>query len=258
MNSDLIKLNNELLDLVGDLLEQGLPHYEYWTVAQWYIVFALIKSYKTANSVMILCNHGNGQDAFILVRTLFELMLNTEYIFISDTDEKLELFNKFDWILRDRMITNALKNEKTSELLYEKLKDSGVNLEDIKLKAQSHKKSYKKGENPNNWSKKSIFKMAEETKLDETYKSLYELGSQFVHSNSRSITEYINVQEDGELDFQTYGSNSYTNESLIGNFECLLKILLWLNKQFNLNLEDDLNSRHEVMKKLVEEINKSN
>jgi len=44
---------------------------------------------------MILCNHGNGQDAFILVRTLFELMLSTEYIFINDTDEKLELFNQY-------------------------------------------------------------------------------------------------------------------------------------------------------------------
>ncbi len=258
MNNDLIKLNKGLIDLVGDLLEQGLPHYEYWSVAQWYIVFALIKSYKTANSVMILCKHGNGQDAFILVRTLFELMLNTEYIFINDTDEKLELFNQFDWILRDRMLTNALNNEKTTELLYKRLKDSGVDLDDIKSKAESHKKTYKKGENPYNWAKKSIFKMAMETKLDETYKSLYELGSQFVHSNSRSITEYIKVGEEGELDFQTYGSISYTNESLIGNFECLLKILMWLNKQFNLNIEDDLNSRHEEMKKIADELNLTN
>lgn len=254
MNEELYKLNKELVDLVGDLFEQGFSHYKNWSDAQWYLMFAFIKSYRTINSVLILCERSNGQDAFVLVRTLFELMVNTQYVFQEDTDEKLRLFNEYDWVLRDRMLTNALNNEQTAKLLESRVK--GINLEEIKNRAVNYLKTYKKGEKKyGSWTKKSIAELANETGLKDLYKSLYELGSQFVHSNSRAMNEYIKRTDSGEIIFQTYESDGYIKESLVGSFCCFLSVVNWVNKIFELTYEDKLNDLYERYKKLSEEPN---
>ncbi|CAG1020642.1 hypothetical protein DOJK_00486 [Patescibacteria group bacterium] len=252
MSKELYKLNKELIELVNKYSETGLPIGQ-WSPSKSFILFTFAKSYKTLNSVLILCERGNGQDAFILVRSLFELMLITKYIFKEDTDERIRLFNEYDWILRDRMLRGALKNDATSNMLIIKADENRIDFKEIKARAKAHRKTYTEGD-ADTWSKKSVWQMAKDVKSEDLYNSLYTLGSQLVHSGSRSATEYFKIIN-GEVDLQTYANYSYVNESLIGGFEFFLQIVKDLNKILELNLENELNNLEQRMVSIVESLN---
>jgi energy-coupling factor transporter ATP-binding protein EcfA2 len=64
------------------------------------LLFAITKSDKTLNSVILLCNNGMGEDATILSRSLFELSLQIGYIFSQDDDYLAKRYFAYDWVIR--------------------------------------------------------------------------------------------------------------------------------------------------------------
>lgn len=239
MDKKLLQLNQDLLLLIEGYADNGIPIGE-WTQPKSFLIFAFAKSYRTVNSVLLLCENGYGQDAFMLVRTLFELLITTAYIFKEDTDNRITQYNEYDWVLRNKMLSSVKKNKdsKGKSLLQERSLSEGINLKEIKQKSKEVLQSYEE-EDAQTWSKKSIFQMAKAVGLEDLYDSLYALGSQLTHSASRSANEYMRVV-DGELELLTYPSDNYIDESLVGSFMCFYHIVKQLDEVFDLALTDSL------------------
>lgn len=177
----------------------------------------------------------------MLVRTLLELAINTKYILQKDTRKRLALFNDYDYVLRDKMINSV--NWKNRSELKNLAKELGVSIPEIRKKARDHMLTYKKGDKYDSWSKTSVYEMARTTRLRRLYLTVYALGSQLIHSASRSFNEYLKTTNNGgALELQTYPSNNYVNESLIYGFTSYLLILGFLNKVFKLNVQSKLES----------------
>lgn len=230
MDNKLLELNQRLIALVEDYSE-GLPIGE-WTESKSILIYAFVKGYRTSNSVLLLCEKGNGQDAFMLVRTLFELMVTVGYIFNKDTEERTKMYNGYDWVLRDKMFRNISNNKQAQKLLKER--NSGIDFDEMEQKAKTHKETY-----GNSWSGKSIEKMAKEIGVGQLYKTLYALGSQLTHSAPRSANDYMKVKDD-EVELLTYPSEIYVNESLVGCFFCFYHIIQQLNEILELGIGKEL------------------
>lgn len=248
MNQELLKLNKDLISVIEKYADTGLPIRE-WSQSKSFMIFAFVKSYRTVNSVLLLCEHGNGQDAFMLVRTLFELLITAAYIFKEDTENRVTQYNEYDWVLRNKMLGSVKKNKnaKGKELLQKRSKNEGIDLKEIKQKSKEVLQGYLEGD-AETWSKKSVFQMAKAVGLEDLYDSLYALGSQLTHSASRSANEYMKVTN-GELELLTYPSSNYVDESLVGSFMCFYHIIKQLDEVLDLALTDSLS---EFEKRIVE------
>lgn len=221
---------------MADSLSEGIDIGE-WSREKSFLLFAFVKSYRTTNSILLLCEHGNGQDAFMLVRTLFELMVITGYIFKTDTKNRIELYTQNDWVLRDKMIKNI--NDKTIVLKASLKQGNEFDIDEITTKAKSHRKSYNKGDCKTSWSKKHISEMAKEIGVEELYKSIYMLGTILTHSLSRAGNEYLR-DDNGGIELLTYPSDNYIGESLVGTYFCFYHILQQLDETLNLGISDKL------------------
>lgn len=199
-----------------------------------------MKSYITTNSILLLCENGNDQDAFMLIRTLFELLITTAYIFKEDAESRVAQYNEYDWVLRHKMVSSVSKGKNilSKELLQDMSQNAGIDLEEIRQKSKKVTESYS-CDDAETWSKKSIFQMAKEVGLESLYNSLYALGSQLIHSASRSANEYIK-ENNGEMELITYPSDIYIDESLVGSFMCFHHVIRQLDEVFNLGLSDAL------------------
>ncbi|MBE0573993.1 hypothetical protein IH575_03760 [Candidatus Dojkabacteria bacterium] len=69
------------------------------------------------------------------------------------------------------------------------------------------------------------------------------------------MNEYIRETDSGEVIFQTYESDSYVKESLVGSFHSFFKIIFWINKIFQLAHQDKLNGLYERYKELGDRLN---
>lgn len=254
MNAKLLQLNKDLLLLIEEYADNGIPIGE-WNQPKSFLIFAFAKSYRTVNSVLLLCERGNGQDAFMLVRTLFELLITTAYIFKEDTDNRVSKYNEYDWVLRSKMLSSVKKNKdpKGKSLLQERSLSEGIDLKEIKQKSKEVLQSYEEGD-AETWSKKSIFQMAKAVGLEDLYDSLYALGSQLTHSASRSANEYMRIV-DGELELLTYPSDNYIDESLVGSFMCFYHIIKQLDETFKLSLESSLSGFEQKIVELTKDKN---
>ena len=70
----LLKFNKELHDLVDSKLQLDITNGDN---KAFFTAFAMGKAFKTYEAIGILCRSGYGEDAFMLARTLFELMVTT-------------------------------------------------------------------------------------------------------------------------------------------------------------------------------------
>src|SRR3989344_1823645 len=127
------------------------------------IAFTIAKAYKTHSAIMLLCKEGFGEDASVLNRTIFELLITLLYILKDPTAERAYRYYAFDWVLREKMFKYA---EQKPELLLQleqralKPKGGDVSIDEVKKMAEEVQRKYSyKGYN---WSDKSLGEMAEE------------------------------------------------------------------------------------------------
>jgi hypothetical protein len=117
----------------------------------WFIALMFAKAIKTHSALILLCRQGYGEDAFILARSLFEVVLDVAYILKEDTEKRLSrYFDFFSKISSDRI-------ERVSEILPSEL--AGESALDKNLKQKIHDKAAQvqekhKYDRSENWSDK--------------------------------------------------------------------------------------------------------
>jgi hypothetical protein len=217
--------------------------------------FTLAKAYKTHSAVMLLCQEGFGEDASILNRTIFELLITLLYVLKDPTDESAYRYYAFDWILREKMFSYV---EQKPELLLQleqralKPKPGDVLISEVKKMAKKVQAKYRyKGYN---WSDKSLAEMAKEVNRDGQYKTMYRLSSQHAHSPSRVMNDYVKQTENGFTNFAGISDN-WVEQDLVVAFDFFSAIFAAASDRYGWEAEKDLDP---LFKKYLKTMEKAN
>lgn len=249
---DLFSFNHQLKLLVDDYLEREIRNIGPKDAL---VAFTLAKSYKTHSAIMTLCEGGYGEDASILNRTIFELLITLLYILKDPTDERAYRYYAFDWILREKMFNYA---EQKPELLLQleqralKPKEGDVSISEVKKMAKQVQDKYRyKGYN---WSDKSLGEMAEEVNRSGQYKTMYRLSSQHTHSHARVMNDYVKQTEDGFTNFAGI-SDSWVEEDLVMAFDFFSSIFAAASDRYGWKAEKELKPLFDKFLKIMEKTN---
>ncbi len=221
-----------------------------------FILFALGKSYKSHTAIINLCRSGYGQDAAIVVRSLFELEIITLYILSDKTDGRIKRYNDYDWIIRKEMFEAHADNEKVmKEIKLREAKPTKTqdSIKLVKKRAEEVQKkhNYKRYQ----WSEKSLKGMSEEVGERITYSSLYGMQSQLIHSQARAMNEYVEVV-DSEFVINVGPSKKWVEESLVSAFDFFINVAKTYDNYHKLGLEKKFLKLEGRFKSKVEELNK--
>lgn len=178
------------------------------------------KSYKTHAATLSLCEKGYGEDAAILIRSLFENFINLKYILSAEDDSRAERYLDFDFVLQKMMLDYAQDKPELLKMIEEREKRPKPNDMDIKtINSMAKKATDQHGFNMvKGWSDKSIKQMSEDIGRGDQYKTVYRLQCQLSHPTPRGMNTYFNRNSEGWV--MEIGTNeNYIEESLVTAFD---------------------------------------
>ena len=140
-----------------------------------------IIAFRLFRSIMYLCQQGFWQEAEIMLRSLFEVTVNTIYVDI-DPESRAELYLEYDIVFRKRLL-DAAKRQTDPQwaVLTGDCQKGALEIE------TEYKKVKQKFPNKNSWSNKTVRQMAKETGMGWYYDFLYAMWSNKTHGNVRAM-----------------------------------------------------------------------
>lgn len=209
---EFVKLKKELLLEYKDIFSiyEELNYYlreiekkikkiaKYYKPQEMTIVALLLKSIRTFESIYLLFRNCFYNDAFILLRVLFEEMIRIQYCCkgekecdkyrLRERNDEIEKIKKALKIPESPVLLNIL-NVKSLDKIKEKLTERREEYEEYKDRL---KKSYDKEE-------LKVKKIAEETDNSELYSYFYSLTSDELHSLPPSLGKYYSHGDNGKI-----------------------------------------------------------
>lgn len=198
------------------------------------------KTFKSHEAVLLLCRNGYGEDALILARSLFDLLVTLLYILKDPTDNRINRYLDFDFVATVRLFKqNRLKGKLLDELLnrFTTIGARDDHMEKILAHSKSLVKKYNYGLT---WSDKNIYQMAEEVGRVEAYQTIYKMQCDFAHSNARGLNEYITRQNETEIEIIACPSIRLLKLVLVHAFDMISNSLFQLDKHLIFGVETDL------------------
>lgn len=190
-------------------------------------------------SIRLLCGKGLGKDAAILLRVLFEDIVNFNYI---DNDKKrIKDFMDYDTWERLKISKWAPRH-----ILGDPVKFAARVAELEQMWNQvKHKYTYatgkRKGEVFSTWSGKTLLEIAKELKGEQHYNFLYRYLSSFVHFTSTTFNEYVLGAEKGHVVLEVGLSQQFIPEVLISSSAIVLDSLIRvINVHYKLGLDKEI------------------
>jgi len=194
VNVRLSKLIESLLrNYVFDVPTEGLPP------VRAMLLLAMGKGYKTHRAMLILAQRGYGEDASILLRTLFELAVDARYVAQAPRSERALRWLDYDWVERYELYRVPVSDPFLRDL------KSAVEAGDstpVEVKRQAARvqrewgfwrKELPNGEllHPKSWSGDSVAGLAKQVGWGSIYNTLYKLTSMLVHHSPRTANGYL-------------------------------------------------------------------
>jgi len=207
------------------------------------VTFALAKAFKSHDAAVLLCKRGFGEDAGILIRTLFELDVLVKYVLFDKTDKTAKLFTEYESMEREKMY-NANNIPEIREMMKSRNNYQEI-IDQMKIDAKSAKdnplRKNKSGKlKATTWSGKTYEEMAQAVKLKDSYNIAYRLFSQLAHSNPRVVSFYLTDSNDGVIVPKSYPNNEWVKECLVKAFDFLFDIVFDYNQRFTCKQEDEI------------------
>ncbi|HHT9134941.1 MAG TPA: DUF5677 domain-containing protein [Candidatus Avalokitesvara rifleensis] len=225
-------LNNKLFQLAEiatNKITRDIPLHDV-------MAFLFGKAHKTFQAVDILMQRGYGQDAAILTRSLFEILVISKWIIAGDS-ERINKFVNYHRVLRKKLFDMYREDIKNSKFSRTPETEAILNNDDIRKKIGDNYSDVKHlYPNEYLWSGKTIKKMAEEVGLDHDYDYSYGLLSDQVHSNAMVIQDYISFPKE-EMEVEYGPSKSFLPEVFFYSTQFFLKFLCEVNQTFQLGFE---------------------
>jgi len=164
-----------------------------------------LKSYKTYQAVIMLWRAGFPEDAFMLVRTLFEIRLQVRYM-SEDPRARVRLFLEHDPVLRYKRYLR-LKKEGMHDVV------AGIECHQQELsELEQHYNEYKNNyASSNTWWGQNIEWLAKHFGEDTYWKYLtvYWMQSSLIHSNVTFAKQYLQEDSKGQIRGHCYPSVSH-------------------------------------------------
>jgi hypothetical protein len=214
--------------------------------------FVLGKAFKTYEAILLLCRSGYGEDAFMLARTLFELMVTNSYILRDSTEDTLMRYMHYDWVTRKEMYDYIVSVPDLLAQLNAEIA-SGKRINTVPEVEEEYKNAMAKYSYRNGWSDKSIKGMSEAIGRMDMYNTVYKMQCTVGHTNARSMNEYAQLADEGSV--LNIGPNwDLTRATLVVAFDCFFHILKEADAQFSWNLEVTLEGLANEYAKTVGEL----
>jgi hypothetical protein len=182
MEELLSKLESLAVDIRRKISEiSGPPNEKQYKIIT---LFFFIKSWRTFQSIRLLCSKKLSEDADILLRSLFEVVVNLKYISM-DWQKRIELFIGYDYVQRQKLLD---KLKTLGDPLADKILQSSPEVVREVLNVYSKLRD----DYPNmlRWSNKSIEAMAKDVGLEKHY-IIYRVLSDHVHPSPRATLKYF-------------------------------------------------------------------
>ncbi len=210
------------------------------------------KSYKTHNAILLLAKGGYGEDAVILARSLFEMLISLKYIFSRDDDYLAEKYLAYDAVLQDMMYEDTMSVESTRKLFLERQenpKPYDMSLETIKRDSLEAIKKYQF--NKKEWSGKGVEGLSTLAGRWSDYKTMYNLQCQLSHPSTRGMNDYF--LRDAKNPIMHVGpSENYVEAVLVMSHDYFYSILEICADYMKWDVKDKLQqSRDECSEELV-------
>lgn len=223
----LLLVNEKLNKIAGEVIA---IKYSNASAKSIFSAYAIAKAYKSHKAAVILCRKGYGEDAAIISRSMFELLINFLYILKDDSDYRVNRYMDYDWILRNNIYKYAKTKESMVKMMEarEATQSTGIDTrEKIEAKAKKVQEKYKY--NNSGWSDKSLRDMSSDVGRSDEYSTIYKLHSQIAHNATRNVNDYLRASETG-FKVNVRPSENWVGESLISVFDSLCSIVGEYNK----------------------------
>ncbi|MCF7815753.1 MAG: DUF5677 domain-containing protein [Candidatus Pacebacteria bacterium] len=197
--------------------------------------FVLGKGFKTYEAVLLLCRSGYGEDAFVLTRSLFELMVTNAYVLDDATEDTLLRYMNYDWVTRKEMYDYiASVPDLLAQLNAEIASGKRINtIPEVEAEYQRVKAKYSYR---NGWSDKSIKGMSEAVGRTDMYSTVYRMQCTVGHTDARSMNDYVHLTDEGTI--LNIGPNwDLTRSTLVVTFDCFFHILKEAAAQLSWDLD---------------------
>ncbi len=222
----LFAINKRLSHTLGDFLMRSsfaVPKRGF-APTQMVALVALGKGLKTYRAITILCDQGYGEDAQILLRSLFEHALDVRYISKHPNSNEAALrWLDYDWVVKHEL-TKVVHTDPYFEEYRQAVKGDDQKtkeIEDEALKAQEKWHFWRKEKDGKlsrahaHWSGMSVRDLARKVGWLSHYKTLYRLASQRVHSSVGCANDYVDLQEDHSMRLKVVPSSHLVAEVLL-------------------------------------------
>ena len=194
---------------------------------------------KSFLAISKLINQGFVEDANILLRAMFEILVTT--LFIKQNPEKRAIkYLEFSHIEKYRLI--KVLPHPNSYLEYD-----AKRIEEIKRDYFRVEKNYK---NKSSWSQHNIREMAQKVGLQDVYDLVYRFQSQFVHTTPEGMQSYISKIPTGFLINLEPKNIGFYLGITSGACETLLGVIKILDDTFNLGRSKEIDDLKEELHSL--------
>lgn len=195
------------------------------------------KAFKTYKAINIFCKEGYGQDAGILLRSLFEIYVNIAYISKDEREKRAKRYYEYSYVAKKHLVELVDNYGLEQKGFKGAAKAVQRNRGEIYRFYNAVINNYKneRGEiDEFHWSGKSIRKMAIECGLETDYGVLFWLYSGLVHSSPLVELSYVHVNiEDREIAADIGPSEEDIEGVLPHSNAIFARILENLNSVFN-------------------------
>lgn len=186
---------------------------------------------RTFRAVRLLADNGYGEQALVLVRTLYEDTVNLLYI-STNPDRLAKLFLEYAHFRNFKYL------QYLQEHYPESLKLEGPDtLHGLIHEYERVRHNYPRGDS---WSGYSISRLARTLNLDGLHETLYKITSDLVHGNVAGVYHFLVTRDNRTIGVQSGTSLDYATQSVILAVECFRLILNEVNRHFKLPFEETL------------------
>lgn len=208
----------------------------HWNESQMHFFSANIvaQTLHKLESITALVDKGLSADAWPIVRSLIESVLDHDYILRNP--EKLDLYFKYSIYLDIQLV----KRVESSRLLTD---EEQVEYAKMKAEWEKYKNLFKELRDIRRaWRDKSLEEIEKEIKLESMYSLVYKEANDYVHSNSNLIRTFIVGKNEQGLLLKGGGVFDKRDITLITAATLVLVLFVFLraNKYFSLGLGDEI------------------
>ena len=219
--TNLFKYSQDLREMVETIMDRPVKGDDDKSVLT---AFFLGKAYKTHGAILLLCNSGYGQDAEVLARTIFDMLITLLYILKDETDGRIKRYlnyasferkQSFDYIKSKPSLLDELKSK------YKTIEEFNESLLEIEKRGVEAKQLYGY---KTSWSDKNIINMATEINRLDQYRTAYKEASRYTHTTPRTMNTYMKRETHGHTVLVGQNSDGI-KQALVLSFDCFAGIV---------------------------------